>query len=386
MNDQDYGVHPVAAPELLVPSSPSTVTVHLLHPLGSRAAPTSDLFFPPIPGFSNVVLPSHAFLVSHTYPGTDTPTHVLFDLSIRRDWKTGFPPVFTPHVTTQPISAHPKFNIFVAQDVPTLLSQSTNPQIQPSSISAVIWSHHHFDNRGDISLFPPSTQLILGPNLRSTYSVELYPTNPGGELSESDFQNRYVRQLTDSEFTLSIGNFPAHDYFFDGSLYLLSAPGHTAGHLAALARVTSTPSGSTFVLMAGDSAHHPGVFRPSPYLPLPKQNTLKNTSTSVASTNTTCRTYPNDLISSSLHPHPSANAPFINPDTEPMCHNTQQTAQTVANLQIFDAHDDVLVCIAHDDTLVPALPVFPETLNDWKANGLKEKVRWLFLMDSDTDG
>ena len=179
--------------------------------------------------------------------------------------------MFTILVTLPSPSKALQFNFNVSQDVTTLLSHYTGPPISPSSISAINWSHHHFDHRGDITLFPPSTQLILGPSLLSTYSDELYPTNPDGELSESDFMGRSVHQLTNTDFTLSIGNFSAHDYFGDASLYLPSPPGHTAGHLATLAHVTSTPHSSTFVLMAGDSAHHPGVFRPSPYVPLPKR-------------------------------------------------------------------------------------------------------------------
>ena len=80
---------------------------------------------------------------------------------------------------------------------------------------------------------------------------------------------REARELDETDFKPTIDEFLAHNYFGDGSFFVLSAPGHTAGHLAALAHVTNGPA--TFVVLAGDCAHHPGVFRPSPCLPLPAQ-------------------------------------------------------------------------------------------------------------------
>ena len=50
--------------------------------------------------------------------------------------------------------------------------------------------------------------------------------------------------------------------------------------------------------------------------------------------------------------------------------------KTLQKLLAFDAHPDILVVIAHDLTLVGHLPLFPKTINDWKKDGLKEKVTW----------
>lgn len=48
----------------------------------------------------------------------------------------------------------------------------------------------------------------------------------------------------------------------------------------------------------------------------------------------------------------------------------------------FDAHDNVLTIIAHDDTMVNVVGVFPNTLaNDWKSKGWREKGLWRFLGD-----
>jgi glyoxylase-like metal-dependent hydrolase (beta-lactamase superfamily II) len=44
----------------------------------------------------------------------------------------------------------------------------------------------------------------------------------------------------------------AHDYFGDGSLYVIDAPGHIVGHINLLVR--TDPKGN-WALLAGDSAH-----------------------------------------------------------------------------------------------------------------------------------
>lgn len=49
--------------------------------------------------------------------------------------------------------------------------------------------------------------------------------------------------------------------------YIMDAPGHTVGHLNALARVTSNPD--SFILMGADTCHHSAEMRPSKYNPLP---------------------------------------------------------------------------------------------------------------------
>jgi hypothetical protein len=403
------------------PPGSTTVDVRIINTSTTRREQARNLFSPEVPGFKHLVFPSHSFLITHQHPTFTEPTHLLFDLSIRKDWATGFPPIFHPLFAPQKDSSTPRFDLSVSTDVPSILSSNSSFPVALTSISAVIWSHHHFDLRGDVSLFPATTSLVLGPGLLSTYNDDLYPNNPDGDLASSDFEGREIRQLSEKDFTLCIGGFPALDFFGDGSLYILSAEGHTAGHIAALARVSivsessesssspkidqsSTQQGdeegwptmrSTFVLMAGDSAHHPAVFRPSPYLPLPEtislteipENDIHHQKTPVAgsSSRVAASIYSGSKIISHLHPTHSHNTSFLRPDSEPMCHNTQATSATVEKLQLFDAHDDVLVCIAHDSTLLGHVPVFPERLKEWKVLRLKEQVTWEFLRDFDID-
>lgn len=83
-----------------------------------------------------------------------------------------------------------------------------------------------------------------------------------------------MREVSFREKDLRIGGFDALDYFGDGSFYLLDSPGHTIGHINALARVTTGEvdgEEDTFVLMGGDTCHFTGQLRPTAHRPLPEK-------------------------------------------------------------------------------------------------------------------
>jgi len=46
---------------------------------------------------------------------------------------------------------------------------------------------------------------------------------------------------------------------------------------------------------------------------------------------------------------------------------------------VFGARKDIFVIPAHDLTLVGVIELFPETLNNWKEKGWKEKSIWAFV-------
>lgn len=47
-----------------------------------------------------------------------------------------------------------------------------------------------------------------------------------------------------------------HDFFGDGSFYLLDAPGHLLGHMMGLARTAQ----DEYIVMGGDACHDPLLF------------------------------------------------------------------------------------------------------------------------------
>ncbi|KAH9162759.1 hypothetical protein EDB89DRAFT_2024161 [Lactarius sanguifluus] len=121
------------------------------------------------------------------------------------------------------------------------MTVTTTERLQPS-INFAIWSHHHPDHMGDLTLFPVSTSLVVGPGFKSHPST--YPGQPLGlnaEMLHEAFEGCEVFKLDFgiSALTLKIVGLRAIDWFNDGSLYLLKAPGHMAGHIMVLAH-TST--------------------------------------------------------------------------------------------------------------------------------------------------
>jgi hypothetical protein len=71
--------------------------------------------------------------------------------------------------------------------------------------------------------------------------------------------------------------------------------------------------------------------------------------------------------------------------TESFAHDKKVADWTIDGLGEFDAHENVLMLMAHDDAVVdPAqLDFYPSTLNDWHEKEVGRKVKWLFLADLD---
>ena len=55
--------------------------------------------------------------------------------------------------------------------------------------------------------------------------------------------------------------------------------------------------------------------------------------------------------------------------------------ESVDALEEFDANENVFVAIAHDAGLIPVVDWFPDSLNEWKSKGWKERSRWNFLKE-----
>ena len=63
-------------------------------------------------------------------------------------------------------------------------------------------------------------------------------------------------------------------------------------------------------------------------------------------------------------------------------HDMKAARDSVEKMEEFDAHENILTVVAHDDTMVNVVGTFPKTLaNDWKRKGWREKGLWKFLGD-----
>ena len=180
-------------------------------------------------------LPTLSFLLNHsTYD-----QKFVFDLGLRKDWEN-HPPLIVKMLKT--------FHFEVRQDVVESLQIGGT---SPSDIAYVCLSHIHWDHTGDTHLFPKSTFLV-GSACKILFNPG-YPQDPNGRFASDLLPEGRTRYLDTSDWE-PLGPFPrAFDFYGDGSLYLIDAPGHLAGHINVLAR---TSSDGAWIYLAGDSAHH----------------------------------------------------------------------------------------------------------------------------------
>ncbi len=258
--------------------------------------------------------------------------------------------------------------------MPEILTAASIPL---ASIDSIIWSHHHAEHTGDPSLFPPTTSLVVGPGFKSNPSTYPgFPINPDAHVPHTAFQGRDLIELDFSTGgVLKVGGLRAIDWFDDGSLYLIEAPGHAPEHLMALART----SADKFVLLAGDAADHAGIFRPSPLRPLPDTVSPSPFETTLLE-----------------HVHPSSSSSFrTTPFYEPTPFRMPDPAaghKTLGALQAFDASPHVFVVLAHDPAFRESRAHFPAAdFARWEeASGedasaghysRKDAAHWRFLGD-----
>lgn len=120
----------------------------------------------------------------------------------------------------------------------TLRSQLAAIGLTPADIRYVGLSHLHADHAGNAPLFPTATFLISPKELAWARGT---PT-PDGVRADS------VAAVARSRIVPTPGDF---DVFGDGSVRLISTPGHTPGHHSLLVQLRTTGT----VLLSGDVAH-----------------------------------------------------------------------------------------------------------------------------------
>jgi N-acyl homoserine lactone hydrolase len=112
----------------------------------------------------------------------------------------------------------------------TLASQLDQIGVKPSDIKAIAVSHTHGDHIGNVEMFPIAM---------------LYVQKAEYEWPGADKQPRFKPEHPVTELE---GD---RDVFGDGSLTILSTPGHTPGHQSLLVKLPKTGA----IVLSGDAVH-----------------------------------------------------------------------------------------------------------------------------------
>ncbi|KAK5055328.1 hypothetical protein LTR84_013078 [Exophiala bonariae] len=345
--------------EFPIPAGNVIVRVSIID-TGSRIGklPAAFLMQPAFKKFEFMpTIPSWSFLIEHP-----SGHNAIFDLGMPKN-RLELAPV---------VAEDERFLDWDIQTPKEVIDVLEEHQFAAARIKSAIWSHWHWDHIGDPSRFPAGTDLIVGPGFRQAFYPG-YPSKSDAPVRESDFLERNVIEVDFNESAryTKVGDFPAHDFFGDGSFYLLDTPGHAIGHLGGLARTTTNPD--TFIFMGGDLCHHSGQIRPSPHLHIPSN--LKQSSFGVH------KSHSGDLFEKLvLSKTGSTEKPLFTPAPAQVV-NEEDANRTRARAQMADAQENVWFIYAHDPSLSHVVEFFPSSANDWKAKGWRPKTMWNFLED-----
>jgi N-acyl homoserine lactone hydrolase len=138
-------------------------------------------------------------------------------------WDTGYPDAVAAGPVTTPVG--------IATRAKTLMAQLAQVGVKPSDVRFVAVSHTHGDHVGNVDLFPESTLLIQKAEVDWAFAPDKKPPFKA---------ERPVKKLE--------GDL---DVWGDGSVTIISTPGHTPGHQSLLVHLPKTG----WVILSGDAAH-----------------------------------------------------------------------------------------------------------------------------------
>lgn len=121
----------------------------------------------------------------------------------------------------------------------TLVSQLEQLGIAPSDVAHIAFSHFHADHVGNANLFTAATHYIQAAEYEAAF---------GPESTKFGFNPALYDKLKANPTVKLNGD---RDVFGDGSVVILSTPGHTPGHQCLLVRLPKRGA----VVLSGDMVH-----------------------------------------------------------------------------------------------------------------------------------
>jgi glyoxylase-like metal-dependent hydrolase (beta-lactamase superfamily II) len=121
----------------------------------------------------------------------------------------------------------------------TLAAQLAEVGVKATDVTVIAFSHFHPDHAGNANLFPVATLYIQ----ETEYEAVFGPTP-----QKFGFQPATFEKLRANPVMKLKGDY---DVFGDGSVVILSTPGHTPGHQSLLVRMPKTGA----VILSGDMVH-----------------------------------------------------------------------------------------------------------------------------------
>jgi glyoxylase-like metal-dependent hydrolase (beta-lactamase superfamily II) len=121
----------------------------------------------------------------------------------------------------------------------TLASQLAALKIPPESVTDIAFSHFHADHVGNANLFTAARLYIQEPEYDAAF---------GPDPAKFNFNPALYGKLQNNPLVKLGGDF---DVFADGSVVIISTPGHTPGHQSLLVRLPERGA----VVLSGDLVH-----------------------------------------------------------------------------------------------------------------------------------
>ena len=121
----------------------------------------------------------------------------------------------------------------------TLASQLAEVGVAPGDVTVIAFSHAHFDHVGNSKMFTRARWYVQENEYEAMF---------GPDYGKYGFLPELYATMQSNETVKLHGD---HDVFGDGSVRIISTPGHTPGHQSLLVRLpTAGP-----VILSGDVAH-----------------------------------------------------------------------------------------------------------------------------------